>query len=105
GYGSRTREESCDRAKGPIGTYDLFCTDKQSLGRALALRNLDSYLDRLASRLTAAGLSDWSEAVDLAIDEFVTMKRTVPGFGAVDFGRSEERRVGKGGRGRGGRDS
>ncbi|ADG89461.1 TetR family transcriptional regulator [Thermobispora bispora] len=86
GYDRLTTKEVARRAEVPIGTFYQFFTDKQSLVRALALRNLDSYLDRLASRLTAAGLSDWSEAVDLAIDEFVTMKRTVPGFGAVDFG-------------------
>jgi hypothetical protein len=38
----------------------------------------------MATKLGAA--SDWADAVDLAIDEFVRMKRTMPGFGVVDFG-------------------
>src|SRR5690606_1606688 len=31
-------------------------------------------------------ITDWTDVVDLAIDEFVEMKRTTPGFAVVDFG-------------------
>ncbi|WP_182906449.1 TetR family transcriptional regulator [Microbispora sp. H13382] len=86
GYAALTTKEVARRAEVPIGTFYQFFTDKQSLVRALALRNLEAYLDRIASRLTAAPLSDWTDAVDLVVDEFVRMKRTTPGFGVVDFG-------------------
>ncbi|MEV4455609.1 TetR family transcriptional regulator [Microbispora sp. NPDC049633] len=86
GYAALTTKEVARRAEVPIGTFYQFFTDKQSLVRALALRNLEAYLDRIASRLTVAPLSDWTDAVDLVVDEFVRMKRTTPGFGVVDFG-------------------
>ncbi len=86
GYAALTTKEVARRAEVPIGTFYQFFTDKQSLVRALALRNLEAYLDRVASRLAAAPPSDWADAVDLVVDEFVRMKRTTPGFGVVDFG-------------------
>ncbi|MEN3534561.1 TetR family transcriptional regulator [Microbispora sp. ZYX-F-249] len=86
GYAALTTKEVARRAEVPIGTFYQFFTDKQSLVRALALRNLEAYLDRIAFRLTAAPLTDWTDAVDLVVDEFVRMKRTTPGFGVVDFG-------------------
>ncbi|WP_432925519.1 TetR family transcriptional regulator [Microbispora sp. CA-135349] len=86
GYAALTTKEVARRAEVPIGTFYQFFTDKQSLVRALALRNLEAYLDRISSRLAAAPPSDWTDAVDLVIDEFVLMKRTTPGFGVVDFG-------------------
>ncbi|MEU6426214.1 TetR family transcriptional regulator [Microbispora sp. NPDC046973] len=86
GYAALTTKEVARRAEVPIGTFYQFFTDKQSLVRALALRNLEAYLDRIASRLAAAPPSDWADAVDLVVDEFVRMKRTTPGFGVVDFG-------------------
>ncbi len=86
GYAALTTKEVARRAEVPIGTFYQFFTDKQSLVRALALRNLEAYLDRITSRLAAAPLSDWTGVVDLVVDEFVRMKRTTPGFGVVDFG-------------------
>ncbi|WP_182875413.1 TetR family transcriptional regulator [Microbispora sp. H10670] len=86
GYEALTTKEVARRAEVPIGTFYQFFTDKQSLVRALALRNLEAYLDRMATLLSDARLSDWAGAVDLGIDEFVRMKRTMPGFGVVDFG-------------------
>ncbi|MEU7910244.1 TetR family transcriptional regulator [Microbispora bryophytorum] len=86
GYAALTTKEVARRAEVPIGTFYQFFTDKQSLVRALALRNLEAYLDRITSRLAAEPLSDWTGVVDLVVDEFVRMKRSTPGFGVVDFG-------------------
>ncbi len=86
GYDGLTTKEVARRAEVPIGTFYQFFNDKQGLVRALALRNLDAFLDRMATRLAGAFLSHWTDAVDLVIDEFVLMKRTTPGFGTVDFG-------------------
>ncbi|WP_084516444.1 TetR/AcrR family transcriptional regulator [Microtetraspora niveoalba] len=86
GYEQLTTKEVARRAEVPIGTFYQFFPDKQGLVRALALRNLDAFLDRMAARVAGADLRDWTDAVDLVIDEFVEMKRTMPGFGVVDFG-------------------
>ncbi|WP_248958211.1 TetR/AcrR family transcriptional regulator [Sphaerisporangium perillae] len=86
GYDGLTTKEVARRAGVPIGTFYQFFPDKQGLVRALALRNLDAFLDRLTARLGSAEITDWTDAVDLAVDEFVAMKRTIPGFAIVDFG-------------------
>lgn len=86
GYDGLTTKEVARRAGVPVGTFYQFFSDKQALVRALALRNLDAFLDRLAVRLSVERITDWTDVVDLAIDEFVEMKRTTPGFAVVDFG-------------------
>ncbi|MEZ0074860.1 TetR family transcriptional regulator [Planotetraspora sp. GP83] len=86
GYDALTTKEVARRAEVPIGTFYQFFPDKQGLVRALALRNLEAFLDSVATRLADAPPTDWAGAVDLGIDEFVRMKRTTPGFGVVDFG-------------------
>ncbi|MEV7010618.1 TetR/AcrR family transcriptional regulator [Streptosporangium sp. NPDC051022] len=86
GYEALTTKEVARRAEVPIGTFYQFFPDKQGLVRALALRNLEAFLDRVTARLAEVQLSDWTEMVDLAIDEFVVMKRSTAGFAVVDFG-------------------
>jgi AcrR family transcriptional regulator len=86
GYEALTTKEVARRAEVPIGTFYQFFSDKQGLVRALAVRNLEAFLERITTRLADAEPSDWTGMVDLAIDEFVAMKRSTPGFGVVDFG-------------------
>ncbi|WP_188191690.1 TetR family transcriptional regulator [Nonomuraea sp. SYSU D8015] len=86
GYEALTTKEVARRAEVPIGTFYQFFHDKQGLVRALALRNLDAFLERITERLATADLGHWTDLVDLAIDEFVDMKRTTPGFAVMDFG-------------------
>ncbi|TMR25469.1 TetR/AcrR family transcriptional regulator [Nonomuraea turkmeniaca] len=86
GYEALTTKEVARRAEVPIGTFYQFFHDKQGLVRALALRNLDAFLERISERIAAADLGHWTDLVDLAIDEFVVMKRTTPGFAVMDFG-------------------
>jgi len=86
GYDALTTKEVARRAEVPIGTFYQFFSDKQGLVRALAQRNLDAFLARIGVRIAEVGLSHWSGLIDLAIDEFVLMKRTTPGFAIVDFG-------------------
>ncbi|MEU4409457.1 TetR/AcrR family transcriptional regulator [Streptosporangium sp. NPDC023963] len=86
GYEALTTKEVARRAEVPIGTFYQFFPDKQGLVRALALRNLEAFLGRITARLAEVQLSEWTEMVDLAIDEFVAMKRSTPGFAVVDFG-------------------
>ncbi len=86
GAGALTTKEVAQRAGVPIGTLYQFFSGKESLLAALATRNLDRYLDRLARRLEAEDPQGVGGFVDLAVEEFVAMKRAVPGFGQVDFG-------------------
>jgi AcrR family transcriptional regulator len=86
GYEALTTKEVARRAEVPIGTFYQFFHDKQGLVRALALRNLEAFLDQVTERIAVTDLGHWTDLVDLAIDEFVAMKRSRPGFAVVDFG-------------------
>jgi AcrR family transcriptional regulator len=86
GYESLTTKEVARRAEVPIGTFYQFFSDKQGLVRALALRNLDAFLIRVTESVSHAVVDHWTDLVELAIDDFVVMKRTTPGFAVVDFG-------------------
>lgn len=86
GYDALTTKEVARRAEVPIGTFYQFFPDKQGLVRALALRNLEAFLARVGERISTASLEHWTDLADLAIDEFVAMKRSTPGFAVVDFG-------------------
>ncbi|GHH67877.1 TetR family transcriptional regulator [Kitasatospora indigofera] len=86
GAGALTTKAVARRAGVPIGTLYQFFAGKESLLGALAARNLERYLDRLARRLEDAAPPGVPGFVDLAVEEFVAMRRTVPGFGQVDFG-------------------
>lgn len=86
GAAALTTKEIAARAQVPIGTLYQFFSGKQSLLAALARRNLQRYLDRLARRMEAEAPQDIGGFVDLAVEEFVAMKRAVAGFGALDFG-------------------
>ncbi|MBD0676436.1 TetR/AcrR family transcriptional regulator [Streptomyces sp. CBMA156] len=81
-----TTKEVAQRAQVPIGTLYQFFAGKEDLLAALATRNLDHYLRRLDARLAAAAPVGPAVFTDLAVEEFVAMKRTVPGFGLLDFG-------------------
>ncbi|GAB3656323.1 TetR family transcriptional regulator [Actinocorallia lasiicapitis] len=83
GYAALTTKEVARRAEVPIGTFYQFFPDKEVLIQALAARNLDAYLARLAAADRPGSLED---AIELAVEEFVTMHRTLPGFGVIDFG-------------------
>ncbi|GAA2794580.1 hypothetical protein GCM10010441_19810 [Kitasatospora paracochleata] len=88
GAAGLTTKEVALRAEVPIGTLYQFFSGKESLLAALAERNLDQYLARLAHRAEAeaGGALEVAGFVDLAVEEFVAMKRAVPGFGHLDFG-------------------
>ncbi|GAA3212677.1 TetR family transcriptional regulator [Actinocorallia longicatena] len=83
GYAALTTKEVARRAEVPIGTFYQFFPDKSVLVHALASRNLDAYLDRLAAVERPETLEGTVEA---AVEAFVAMRRTVPGFGVIDFG-------------------
>lgn len=86
GYTGLTTKEVARRAEVPIGTLYQFFPGIQGLLAALAERNLQRFLDRIARRMEAAQPRDAGELTDLAVDEYVAMRRGDPGFGVVDFG-------------------
>ena len=86
GFAGLTTTAVAKRAEVPIGTVYQFFADKNAMVNALAARNLDYYLARLQRRYGEAVPRSVRDVVDVAIDEFVDMRRTLPGFGVLDFG-------------------
>jgi AcrR family transcriptional regulator len=90
GFAGLTTTAVAKRAEVPIGTVYQFFADKSALVHALAVRNLENYLGRLERRYGESTPESVADVVDIAIDEFVDMRRTMPGFGVLDFGAGSE---------------
>lgn len=86
GYEELSTRAVAARAGVPIGSVYRFFGNKRAMADALARRNLDSYAGRVERRLAAIPAAHWRAAIDAVLDEYLAMKRTVPGFGLVDFG-------------------
>ncbi|WP_331738310.1 TetR family transcriptional regulator [Streptomyces sp. NBC_01276] len=86
GYAAVTTKEVARRAEVPIGTLYQFFSDREGLIGALAARNLEAFLERVAVRLEREKPDDVPGVVEVAVEEYVAMRRTVTGFGVVDFG-------------------
>ncbi|MCB5170425.1 TetR family transcriptional regulator [Streptomyces bambusae] len=86
GYENLSTRAVAVRAGVPIGSVYRFFTNKRAMADALAHRNLDRYAEAIAERLAGLPADDWRPAVDAILDEYLAMKRSVPGFGLVDFG-------------------
>ncbi|MGW6391980.1 TetR family transcriptional regulator [Streptomyces sp. NPDC055103] len=86
GYEQLSTRAVAVRAGVPIGSVYRFFGNKRAMVAALAHRNLDQYAERISARFAATPLLDAYGAIDGVLDEFIAMKRTVPGFALVDFG-------------------
>ncbi|WP_213451535.1 TetR family transcriptional regulator [Rhizomonospora bruguierae] len=86
GYESFTTTMLAERATVAIGSVYQFFPDKRAIVQALTLRNLEAYLGRLGARFAEGGFGHWWDGVDAAIDEYIAMHRTVPGFRTLHFG-------------------
>ncbi|MFG3036720.1 TetR family transcriptional regulator [Streptomyces sp. NPDC048330] len=86
GYEQLSTRAVAVRAEVPIGSVYRFFGNKRAMVAALAHRNLDQYAERISTRFAATPLLDAHGAIDGVLDEFIAMKRTVPGFALVDFG-------------------
>lgn len=86
GYEGLTTTLLADRAQVAIGSVYQFFPDKRAIVHALTMRNMDTYVERLSARVAGAEMVNWWDAVDAALDEFIDMNRTVPGFKTLHFG-------------------
>lgn len=86
GYEGLTTTLLAERAEVAIGSVYQFFPDKRAIVQALALRNMDAYLQRLSARFTNEVFAHWWDGVDAAIDEYIAMHRAVPGFRTLHFG-------------------
>ncbi|MFG3343222.1 TetR/AcrR family transcriptional regulator [Glycomyces sp. NPDC048151] len=95
GYDRLSTTAIAQRADVAIGSVYQFFGDKRSLAEALSQRYIDLYFERLAARFDAEPPADWRGGVEAAIDEYVQMYRTAPGFrvlhlaDAIDPGRAD----------------
>ncbi|WP_327419158.1 TetR/AcrR family transcriptional regulator [Streptomyces sp. NBC_01233] len=86
GYENLSTRAVALRAGVPIGSVYRFFGNKRAVAIALAHRNLDRYADGIADRLADLPATHWRPVVDAVLDEYLAMKRSVPGFALVDFG-------------------
>ncbi|GLW03023.1 TetR/AcrR family transcriptional regulator [Streptomyces lavendulae] len=86
GYENLSTRAVALRAGVPIGSVYRFFGNKRAMAVALAHRNLDRYADGIQKRLAVLPDARWRPVVDAVLDEYLAMKRSVPGFALVDFG-------------------
>lgn len=85
GYDALTTRAVAARAGSSIGSFYQFFGDKNQLVRVFGERNLERYLGRITRLLESDRPSGWAGMLDVVFDEYVVHRRSVPGFGVVDF--------------------
>jgi len=93
GYDGLTTTMLAERAGVAIGSVYQFFPDKRAIVQQLTLRNVETYVQRLRQRIANGDLAQWWDAVDAAIDEYIDMHRTVPGFRTLHFGDVVDRHL------------
>jgi len=86
GYEGLTTTLLAERAEVAIGSVYQFFPDKRAIVQALAMRNMDAYLQGLSARFGSETFAHWWDGVDAAIDVYIQMHRSVPGFRTLHFG-------------------
>jgi AcrR family transcriptional regulator len=86
GYDGLSTTRIAQRAEVAIGSVYQFFPDKRAVAQALALRNLDLFIERVTRRVSDEDFPHWSDTVGAVIEIFVDMHRTVPGFRVLRFG-------------------
>jgi AcrR family transcriptional regulator len=86
GYGGLTTTLLAERAGVAIGSVYQFFPDTRAIVQALTIRNLEAYVERLSVCIESTAVTKWWDAVDAAIDEYIIMHRTTPGFRTLHFG-------------------
>jgi AcrR family transcriptional regulator len=86
GYDALTTTLIAERAGVSIGSLYQFFPDKQAVVKAVALRNLEVFSDRLTTIVRSRQLDTWWQVVSEVIDQYVEMHQQIPGFRAIRFG-------------------
>jgi AcrR family transcriptional regulator len=86
GYEGLSTTLLAERAGVAIGSVYQFFPDKRAVVQALTLRNLEAFVQRLADRFAEVSFDHWWDGVDVAIDEYIDMHRSMPGFRTLHFG-------------------
>jgi AcrR family transcriptional regulator len=86
GYDGLSTTRIAQRAEVAIGSVYQFFPDKRAVAQALALRNLDLFVERVTRLMADGDFAHWSDTVGAVIEIFVDMHRTVPGFRVLRFG-------------------
>ena len=86
GYEGLTTTLLAERAEVAIGSVYQFFPDKRAIVQALAMRNMDAYLQSLSARFANETFAHWWDGVDAAIDVYIHMHRSVAGFRTLHFG-------------------
>nr|WP_042184068.1 TetR/AcrR family transcriptional regulator [Kibdelosporangium sp. MJ126-NF4]CEL16054.1 Transcriptional regulator, TetR family [Kibdelosporangium sp. MJ126-NF4]CTQ93980.1 Transcriptional regulator, TetR family [Kibdelosporangium sp. MJ126-NF4] len=86
GYDGLTTTLIAERAGVAVGSLYQFFPDKRAVVRELTRRNLEHFLKVVGERFETTYVDHWWDAVDLAIDIYVDMHRTIPGFSKLHFG-------------------
>lgn len=86
GYDGLSTTRIAQRADVAIGSVYQFFPDKRAVTQALALRNLEWFVDRVTRRISEGAFPHWSDCVGVVIEIFVDMHRAVPGFRVLRFG-------------------
>ena len=73
------------RSKSSVGVVYRYFPNIRSLLRALAARNMERYMVTLEQAIPSDA-AQWADGIDNAIDTYVSMMRTEPGFRAIRFG-------------------
>src|SRR5919106_791833 len=85
GYDGLTTRAVATRAGSSVGSFYQFFGDKNQLVQAFGERNLERFLDRIGRQLAVSPPDTWTDVLDVVFDEYVAQRRSVPGFGVVDF--------------------
>lgn len=83
GIDGLTTSDVATRSGSSVGVVYRYFPNIQSLLRALAVRNLERFIDRIRD---VGEDAEWRVATDRIIDAYIDLARTEPGFRAVRFG-------------------
>lgn len=85
GIDGLTTSDVATRSGSSVGVVYRYFPNIQSLLRALASRNMEKFTARIFGGMSDEP-ADWMDGMDVAIDGYVELLRTEPGFRALGFG-------------------
>ncbi|GLW08907.1 TetR family transcriptional regulator [Microtetraspora sp. NBRC 13810] len=85
GYEALSTTRIAERAGVAIGSVYQFFPDKKAITQALTRRNVELFAAGVGRRFLLEDFRGWWDAVDVIIDEYVDMHRSVPGFRSLHF--------------------